>query len=424
MNQLNLDFVKQLYMSVIDDIITIFQEQFMKSDENTQSSFKFVSSQGIVYKVNLIKALLNDVKSRLNADILEGINAFLFSAIDASKGKNDTLLARNEISLVAYCYCLIDCFNYLVRKKMPSLLEINEVKYKNIDKYVNSKGLKKDLHLILKELSQEIYNNKNKNSDVTSDIMKKVSQRDFSTKKLEHKELEAKKIKTINTEPKTTHKEVNDNIKTESNKEISENVVNFREQNFNEKKGKNFQEFDVKFESDNPSEGETKENTIEDNDKDELTLLNSITDNNLRILLAKILSSNKALKNEVKILKDKDSELEQKCNDLKEDIFELKNYFNLIANGRDIIKSFIYYLYKYLGLSGDQKNDQKLSRIITEIQSRKIPKSKINIEQDILQKFLYLDYFFNKFFNKIVHRDGNDEVNDSSENNSIKFISK
>ena len=58
---------------------------------------------------------------------------------------------------------------------MPSLLEINEVKYKNIEKYVNSKELKKDLHLILKELSQEIYNNKNKNSDVTSDIMKKVS---------------------------------------------------------------------------------------------------------------------------------------------------------------------------------------------------------------------------------------------------------
>ena len=114
------------------------------------------------------------MKSRLNSDILEGINAFLFSAIECCKG-NDNLFARNEISLAAYCYCLIDCFNYLVRKKMPSLLEINEVKYKNIEKYVNSKELKKDLHLILKELSQEIYNNKNKNSDVTSDIMKKVS---------------------------------------------------------------------------------------------------------------------------------------------------------------------------------------------------------------------------------------------------------
>jgi len=100
--------------------------------------------------------------------------------------------------------------------------------------------------------------------------------------------------------------------------------VNFREQNFNEKKGKTIQEFDVKFESDNPSEGETKENTIEGTDKDELTLLNSITDNNLRILLAKILSSNKTLKNEVKIL-------EKKYNDLKGDIFELKN-LNIIKN--------------------------------------------------------------------------------------------
>ena len=320
MSQLNLDFVKQLYISVLDDIITIFQEQFMKSDENTQSSFKFVNSQGIVYKANLIKALLNDVKSRLNSAILEGINAFLFSAIECNKGKYDTFSERNEISLVAYCYCLIDCFNYLVRKKMPSLLEIKEVKYKNIDKYVNSKGIKKDLHLILTELSKEIYSNKDKNSDVTSDIIEKVNQRDFVTEKLEHRKLETKGINTIYTEPKTTHKEVNDNIKNEASKEISENVVNFREQNCNEKKGKNIQEFDVKLESDNPSEGETKENTIEDTDKDELTLLNSITDNNLRILLAKISSSNKTLKNEVKIL-------EKKCNDLKEDIFELKNYF-------------------------------------------------------------------------------------------------
>ena len=94
--------------------------------------------------------------------------------------------------------------------------------------------------------------------------------------------------------------------------------MNFREQNINEKKGKNFQEFEEKFESDNSSERETKENKMEDIDKDELTILNSITDNNLRILLSKILSSNKTLKNEVKIL-------EKKCNDLKEDIFELKN---------------------------------------------------------------------------------------------------
>ena len=343
MNQLNLDFVKQLYISVLDDIITIFQDQFMKSDESTQSSFKFVNSQGIVYKANLIKALLNDVKSRLNSAILEGINAFLFSAIECSKGKYDTFSERNEISLVAYCYCLIDCFNYLVRKKMPSLLEIKEAKYKNIDKYVNSKGIKRDLHLILTELSKEIYSNKDKNSDVTSDIMQKVitveemektvneytnieepiivkraNKNDFASEKLEHKELETKEINTINNDPKTTHKEVNDNIKNEANKEISENVVNFREQNFNEKKGKTIQEFDVKFESDNPSEGETKENTIEGTDKDELTLLNSITDNNLRILLAKILSSNKTLKNEVKIL-------EKRYNDLKGDIFELKN---------------------------------------------------------------------------------------------------
>ena len=303
MNQLNLDFVKQLYISVLDDILIIFQEQFMKSDESTQSSFKFVSSQGIFYKANLIKALLNDVKSRLNATILEGINAFLCSAIEYSKGKYDTFSERNEISLVAYCYCLTDCFNYLVRKKMPSLLEINEVKYKNINKYVNSKGLKKDLHLILTELSQEIYTNKNKNSDVTSDIMQKVSQKDFATKKLEHKEPETKEI---------IIKEVNDNIKTEANKGELENVMHFKEQNINEKTKKNCQEFDAKLENDNHSEGETKENTMEDTDKDELTLLNSITDNNLRLLLSKILNSNKALKNDVK--------------NLKEDIFELKNF--------------------------------------------------------------------------------------------------
>ena len=99
MNRLNIDFVKQLYISVLDDIITIFQDQFMNSDENTQSSIKFVRNQGIFYKAKLIEALLNQVKSRLNTEMMEAINAFLFSAIDASKGKYDTLSERNEISL-------------------------------------------------------------------------------------------------------------------------------------------------------------------------------------------------------------------------------------------------------------------------------------------------------------------------------------
>ena len=117
--------------------------------------------------------------------------------------------------------------------------------------------------------------------------------------------------------------------------------MNFREQNINEKKGKNFQEFEEKFESDNSSERETKENKMEDIDKDELTILNSITDNNLRILLPKILSSNKALKNEVKILKDKNSELEKKFNDLKEDIFKLKNFFKFNKYYKNNINIFI-----------------------------------------------------------------------------------
>jgi len=101
------------------------------------------------------------------------------------------------------------------------------------------------------------------------------------------------------------------------------------------------------------------------------------------------------------------------------DIDELWNYFNLISNGRDITKSIVFYLYEHLGLSGEYKNHQKLSQIISELKNGKIINSEISVDK--LQKFLYLNYFMNKFYNKIVHREAKDALTESGK---IKILGK
>ena len=71
----------------------------MKLDENTALSFEFVRIKGIIYKAKLIEDFLNNFKDRLNTEVLEDINVFLSSILDASKSKYDTLSERNEIFL-------------------------------------------------------------------------------------------------------------------------------------------------------------------------------------------------------------------------------------------------------------------------------------------------------------------------------------
>lgn len=115
-NSLNpLDNALKLYRSMLDDIIAIFDEQFMENV--SKYIFNNVFKKGCQIKINLIKALLNDVQIRLNPEILESIDSFLNSVQDANKGKYDYISRKDEISLIAYCYCIIDTFNYLIRKK-------------------------------------------------------------------------------------------------------------------------------------------------------------------------------------------------------------------------------------------------------------------------------------------------------------------
>ena len=406
MEQISLDYALKLYNTILDDIINIFAEQFMENV--SQSTFEDVMKRGIKYKLKLLKALMNDVTVRLNSETLENINSFFSSVLNAINGKYDDISRKDEISLIVYCYCLIDTFNYLVRKKSQELFQLSEDKYKNLQRFIKNRGLEKNLKAILTNFSLEIKQKQDMEIDITITILKAVKDRNFKNFKLDN---EQRQIKS-NLKEKAKKDEINIEKQNKKNKD-----------NVNMKTG------------DDLSGGETTENAIKENENLKSLLIPIEIDPKINLILSKILESNKKLEErnkileesnkklerEIKNLKIKNSELEYKCEILKGDIDSLWNYFNLISNGRDITKSIVFYLYDHLGLSGEYKNNKKLSQIIDLLNNKQIVNNETTVENDKLEKFLYLNYFLNKFYNKIVLRDAKDST---TENGKIKILGK
>lgn len=294
-------------------------------------------------------------------------------------------------------------FQLFNKKKRQKLFQLNEDKYKNFQIFIKDKGLEKEIKSVLTNFSLEIKESQNNSIDISITIIKAAKQKNFKNYIIK----ERKSNINPNLKGKTI---ISNNLKDEINSKIEnkKNTFNMKE--------------DVDL-----SGVETSQNTIIEDEN----LINSIEkDPKLNFLLSKITGKNNKLENEIKglkvemislknentTLKDditslkdeitslrvKDSELEKTCGKLAGDIEELWNYFNLIAKGRDLSKSIVYFLYEYFGLTGEDKNDKKLSQIIDFIKDRKDTKNEIN---DKLEKFLYLNLFLNKFYNKIVHRD-------------------
>ena len=428
---MELDNTKKLYVALLDDILDIFMDQFMENNKKTKSGIEIVISKGISYKVELLKKLLIDVKSRLNEEILKNMKGFFLSAKNIDKGKLDFISKKDELSLMAYFYCLIDTFNYLVRKKKQALFQLNEVKYKNFHLLVEKKGLEKKLKGTLNQFYEEIEEteredkDKDKNLDITITILEDAKKRNFEN------------IINIDDKDDKDDKELELNLK-------GKNVIQNRlrkeiDSKKDEDKDKNINYFNIN-DNNNISDGETTENTIENDNV--LEALNSMEiDPKLKVIFSLIMDKNKKLENEFKKLenelkkvndkinqeeknrKNENLELQNYCRKLEDNLDELWNYFNLISNGRDITKSIVFFLYDYLGLKEENKNDKKLSEIIELLKNGKFDKNKITVDKDKLEKFLYLNLFLNKFYNKIVHRDAKVE-NNTTESGKIKIVGK
>lgn len=118
-------------------------------------------------------------------------------------------------------------------------------------------------------------------------------------------------------------------------------------------------------------------------------------------------------KNEIKEQKNKIGLLESEIINLKAENKEIINnqiafrsLFQFITNGRDIFKNIIFYLYEYLGIKNNEKNNySKLSSILYNLKDNKC-KDKINNNADAqkLSLFFYLEFFLTRLSNKIAHR--------------------
>ena len=80
------------------------------------------------------------------------------------------------------------------------------------------------------------------------------------------------------------------------------------------------------------------------------------------------------------------------------------NYLNLLANGRDIIKSIIFYLYNVCGLKGKTKTFNQLEEIMKNLKSKKL-KIELAVKDEKLNDFLLLSFFLKNYLNKVLHRE-------------------
>ena len=121
---------------------------------------------------------------------------------------------------------------------------------------------------------------------------------------------------------------------------------------------------------------------------------------------------------------------------LEDNMKKLWNYLNLLTNGRDMIKSIIYYLYKYFELHGQTNTYDQLSKILEKLKSDALNNKLIannsdnnnnpDMTKEKLNQFLLLSFFLKNFLNKALHREFQlDEIIiDNNDNNSLKFIPK
>ena len=144
--------------------------------------------------------------------------------------------------------------------------------------------------------------------------------------------------------------------------------------------------------------------------------------NNLNDKISVLEKENKNQEIMIKSLNDKVYNLEEECQELSDNQIVFWGYLNLLSNGRDLSKSIVYYLYKFLNFANkeEDKNYKQLSRILKALNNENYDKEKINIDKDKLIKFLHLDFFLSRLFNNILHREIKFKSNEA--NKKLKLI--
>ena len=158
--------------------------------------------------------------------------------------------------------------------------------------------------------------------------------------------------------------------------------------------------------------------TISDNIKDAFNLLIDLLD-----LQTKQEEKIKQLEDTIKSMKIEKIEQDKKIENLMDNQKKMWNYLNLLANGRDMKKSIIFYLYEYFGLNRKEVEKDtfvQLTEICAKLKTNEFDSKLNNINKETLLHFLELLLFNKNFLNKVLHRqfaivDIKNEKNDESD---------
>ena len=133
-----------------------------------------------------------------------------------------------------------------------------------------------------------------------------------------------------------------------------------------------------------------------------------------------------ALQNNIQALQNNIRGLQNNNDILMNNQKKLWNYLNLLANGRDMIKSIIFYLYNYFGLKGENETFKQLERILAKLKTDELDSKLNGLSKSNLIKFLNLLFFFKNFFNKVLHREFaiQDIQKESNNESNLKIMSE
>ena len=399
------DFLKiiELFVSDIYYLLEIaLPGDVARKEESLRKDYPGEKEISISLKIISIKDLLfNFIQKKVSpkiyilyANIINSISYFRHNIkCDLDK--------KNSISFFVNAYCVASSLEYIFFQSEECLKRYKKFPY--LDSYFkeNQSCIKHVIENFLNKIWKENFVIK-KFDEVMEIILEKASNEDFMN---DYEKYKSKKT-TINKKKKEKCNKKNDSNEKSQNK-IEENTLNenvsLSEININNKV-KNDEESKLKKKIDN-------QESFEEEDFEKLIHNYNIPDNFMFIL--------SSMNEKMKKMDKKITKMDKQIKHMEENQKLLWSYFSLVSNSRDLFKSIPFYLYKYMGFSGELDNYKKLSRIICELKENK---NKFPIRDEILLKFLNFENFLLRMFNLLLHREF--KFNNNKEYDELDFIPK
>ena len=446
---------KSLFDAVILDMYQlsekILTKEFNIAKENVSKPIR--EKKGENYDIKNLEdksyfqtAVLDSILFSLETNSLENretfnfVKKFISSAISLIQEKYDEISLKNIYSLVIYGYTCLECFSYLLKTQSSNDFPRGSFKpdnYTNLNSYLLSNKQIQIMKSVYNSFRDNFFTGKKKSKKeevektIRKDFLNLIENYDFKkdcedfTKRKETKD--AKNQKNSNEKEKSNEKKSSSETK-EKNIRL-ENLFDIKESLLKDEKipKKLIDTIDLLF---NEISSLTNQLGLKSKESEQLKQDFLIKTEQLEKKTQQLEEQLEKKTQQFEEQLEKNSEdiqiLQRKNEILMNNQKKLWNYLNLLSNGRDMIKSIIYYLYNYFEMKGEKDAFNQLKEIMQKLGTKELDSKINNIDKSKLEKFLLLSFFLKNFLNKVLHREFVIEDIQNGDNNEedLKLMSE